>query len=72
MYIDVDKIELMIGEMGLTKVEIAEKGGLSSGHITKILQAGRCEPRTAGKLAKGLDVSLEDIILCRRGSDGDA
>lgn len=66
MYIDVDKIELMIGQMGLTKVEIAEKGGMSCGHISKILKAGRCEPRTAGKLAKGLDVSLEDIVISQK------
>lgn len=66
MYIDVDKIELMIGQMGLTKVEIAERGGISPGHITKILKAGSCEPRTAGKLAKGLDVSLEDIVISRK------
>ena len=63
MRINSIKVEMMIAEQGLTKVALSEKSGITRQNISTIIRRGTCEPRTAGKLAAGLGVDLEEIIM---------
>lgn len=62
MYIDGLKIEMFLAEQGLTKAALADKCGISRQNISTIVRRGTCEPKTAGKLARGLGVEIEDIL----------
>lgn len=62
MYIDGLKIEMLLAEQGLTKAALAGKCGISRQNISTIVRRGTCEPKTAGKLARGLGVEIEDIL----------
>ena len=56
------KIEVMLAEQGITRKEFAKNCGISAQNISTIIRRGTCEPKTAGKLAKGLGVNVRDII----------
>lgn len=62
MKIDVMAIVRILAEREMTKSELAEKSGLSRQNISTIIGRGTCEPKTAGKLAVGLGVSVEEIM----------
>lgn len=62
MKINPVKIEVILAEKGLTRVEISRKCGISRQNISTIIRRGTCEPRTAGKLAAGLGVPVKDIL----------
>lgn len=61
MNINLSKLEVLLAERGMTKAKLADSCGMSRQSISTILKRGTCEPRTAGKLAAGLGVSVEDI-----------
>ena len=61
MKIDTKKVVLILAEQGLTKTALAERSGMSRQNISTILGRGTCEPATAGRLAKGLGVSVAEI-----------
>ena len=62
MKIRAAKIETLLAEQGITKAALADRCGLSRQNISTIVRRGTCEPKTAGKLAKGLGVEVADII----------
>lgn len=62
MNINAIKIETFLAERGITKAELAKRCGISRQNISTIVRRGTCEPKTAGKLAKGLGVDVLDII----------
>lgn len=62
MRIDSTKIEMLLAERGLTKAALAEKCGMSRQNISTVVRRGTCEPKTAGKLAIGLGVTIAEII----------
>lgn len=62
MIIDAVRIETILAQCGTTKTELARKCGMSRQNISTIIRRGTCEPRTAGKLAAGLGVSVLEII----------
>ena len=66
MNIDAIRIERILAETGATISALAKKCGLSRQSVSTIVRRGTCEPRTAGKLAAGLGVSVSDIILAGR------
>lgn len=61
MQIDSIKIKLILAEQEMTKTDLAERAGISQQSISNILTRGTCEPKTAGKLAKGLGVPVTEI-----------
>lgn len=61
------KIEMLLASNGMTKAELAEKCGVARQNISTIVRRGSCEPKTAGKLAMGLGVTIEDIIMKEDG-----
>lgn len=62
MNISAVKIETMLAERGMTRTELAGACGISRQNISTIIRRGTCEPRTAGKLAAGLGVSVTEIM----------
>lgn len=62
MTINTRFIETMLAERGLTKTEYAANCGVSRQNVSTIIRRGTCEPKTAGKLAAGLGVSVTEII----------
>lgn len=62
MIINATKIEMLLAEQGLTKAALAEKCGMSRQNISTVVRRGTCEPKTAGKLAMGLGVTIAEII----------
>lgn len=62
MKINVHKIKLILAEMEMTRSDLAAKCGISRQNISTILTRGTCEPKTAGKLAKGLGIPLDEIV----------
>lgn len=62
MNINAECVEMILAKKGMTKVTLASKCGISRQNISTIIRRGTCEPKTAGKLAKGLGVSIEEII----------
>lgn len=62
MTINAQQIEMYLAEQGLTKAALADKCGISRQNISTIVRRGTCEPKTAGKLAAGLGVSVADIL----------
>lgn len=63
MNIDPTKIEMLLAERRMTKKALAGKCGISRQNISTIVRRGTCEPKTASKLAMGLGVAIEDIIM---------
>ena len=62
MNISATKIETILAERGMTKAALAPTCGISAQNISTIVRRGTCEPKTAGKLAAALGVSVADII----------
>lgn len=61
MELDTKKIEVILAERGMTRTALAELCGISRQNISTIIRRGTCEPKTAGKLASGLDVPVIEI-----------
>lgn len=61
MMLNVFKLETILAERGMTKAMLSRKCGVSRQNISTIVRRGTCEPRTAGKLAAGLGVSVAEI-----------
>ena len=62
MKIKTNKIQILLAECGLTNCELAKRSGLSKQTIGAILRDGNCAPKTAGKLAAGLNVHVSELI----------
>ncbi len=62
MKINTKKIALILADRELTRAALAEMCGISRQNISTILTRGTCEPKTVGKLAKGLGIVPAEII----------
>ena len=62
MKVDSQKIVLILAEKTLTHTLLAELSGISRQSISTIIARGTCAPITAGKLARGLGVELNEIV----------
>lgn len=62
MKINTRFIEIKMAEQGLTQKALAENCGMAPTNFGRILRRGTCEPITVGKLARGLEVSVEEVI----------
>ena len=61
MTINSKRIETLLAERGMTKAALSGRCGISRQNVSTIIRRGTCEPRTAGRLAAGLGVSVEEI-----------
>lgn len=62
MTINTQYIKLAVADKGWTWAEYAASCGISRQNISTIIRRGTCEPKTAGKLARGLGVPVAEII----------
>ena len=62
MTINAKKIETMLAQRCMTKAALAQSCGISRQNISIVIRRGTCEPRTAGKIAAGLGVQVEEIL----------
>lgn len=62
MKLKTHKIKMMLAEREMTQSAYAELCGISRQNMSTILTRGTCELKTAGKLAKGLGVSVSEIV----------
>lgn len=62
MNIDKKKVLLILAKKQMTKTQLAALCGIAVQNISTILRRGTCEPATAGKLAKGLGVPVNEIV----------
>jgi len=56
------KIEIILAEKNLKVVEVAKIMGMTRQNFSAIKNRGTCTPTTAGRIAKGLGVTVEEII----------
>lgn len=61
MRVDSIKIKLVLAEQEMTQTDLAERCGISRQFLSTILTRGTCQPKTVGKLAKGLGVPVAEI-----------
>ena len=62
MVMNVQRIETILAERGMTKSAFAANCGISRQNVSTVMRRGTCEPKTAGKLAAGLGVPVSEII----------
>lgn len=62
MKISALKIERILAERNMTKSALSDACKMSRQNISTIIRRGTCEPRTAGKLAKALNVDVTEIL----------
>lgn len=62
MTINTTKLETLLAERGMTKTTLATQSGISRQNISTIIRRGTCEPKTAGKLAAGLGITVAELI----------
>jgi len=65
MTINTTRVEIRIGELGLTKKALAEQCGIRPQNLSTILRRGTAIPANVVRIAKALDVQVEDIIIER-------
>lgn len=62
MKINVLKVQILMGEKGMTIKRLAELSGVSRQTISCIISGKGCTPQVANKLAVALDQELEEIV----------
>lgn len=62
MRISTKSIEMLLAEKRLTKAALAKECGLHRQNLCAVLKRGTCEPKTAGRIAAGLCVSVSEIM----------
>ena len=60
--IDGPKVKAMIKERGLKQWHIADKAGLSTGHLSNVLSRSRATMPTIEAIAYALGVKAEEIM----------
>ena len=57
------KIDAQMAREGITAADLAERIGMKRQPIYFTLSKERCSPTTAGRIAKGLNVDVEEITM---------
>ncbi len=61
MNINARRIEVLMAKQGISMTKLGELSGVSRQNISTIVRRGTCAPATAGKLARGLGISVEEL-----------
>lgn len=62
MKINTRFVMIKLAEQGMTQSAYAKKCGIRQDQISYTLRRGTAEPKTVGKLAAGLGVSVEEVL----------
>lgn len=63
MNISESRIDNLLAANSMRRKDLAEKAGVSSSNLSTILRRGSCTSLTAGRIAKGLGVPVEQITV---------
>lgn len=63
MVMDATKLKVAIAEREITIRELADKANLPSTTVSRIIRGSSPSLRTLGKLAKALNVPVEDMVV---------
>lgn len=55
------RIETILAERQMTLQQLSTASGIAKQNISTIIRRGSCYPKTAGKLARGLQVAVAEI-----------
>lgn len=69
MKINALKVQILMGERGLTIKKLAELSGVSRQTISCIMSGKGCTPQVAYKIATALEQELHEIVR-KEGVDG--
>ncbi|MGL4947839.1 MAG: helix-turn-helix domain-containing protein [Mycoplasma sp.] len=62
MILNKSKVQIELGKSGFNQTEFAKKIGMSRSGLSSIVNGKSCQPKTAAKIANGLDIDLVEII----------
>ena len=62
MQIDRLKLKLVMTEADMTQKQLADKTGISRSSINAICRGRLCRQETATKIAKALEVKVEELV----------
>ena len=62
MRVNTSKIKAILAERDMAQKDLAAIAGMSSQSISAILTRGTCELKNAGKIARGLNVPVSEIM----------
>lgn len=62
MKLNVKNIEVKMAEQGLTQLALAAKSGMCATVISRAFKRGTADPKTVGRLAQGLGISVAEVI----------
>lgn len=63
MRVNADRLKIAMAENCITAMELTNKAGLSRGTINNLMKSKtNSSPATVGKIAKALDVSVQNLI----------
>ena len=63
MTLNVRNIEIKMAEQGLTQTALAKSIGMCTTVISRAIKRGTADPKTVGKLARGLGASVEEVTV---------
>ncbi len=63
MKFDSNKALALMANHGLTFAEVAERGDISRTGLQNALKRGTCRPEALGRIARGLGVTAEAIMV---------
>lgn len=63
MKINSHHIYTQLARQGITQLDLAKRSNTTQQAISMILRRGSCEPRTAGKIARALNVDVDELIM---------
>ena len=62
MELNTRRVDVLLAERGMKRKNLAEASGLSKSNLSTVLRRGTCTTSTAGRIARGLGVSVTEII----------
>ena len=62
MNINTTQLQIVMAGRRMSLTQLSERSGVAKQNISTIIRRGTCTPKTAGKLAAGLDVSVREIV----------
>ena len=63
MKFDQDKAYSIMADSGLTFSEVSKRGNISRTGLQNALKRGTCRPEALGRIARGLGVTAEVIMI---------
>lgn len=70
MKLNTDRVDMYLAKKQLRRKDLSALSGLSKSNLSTILRRGTCTTLTAGRIASGLGVAVEEIVVPEEGGGG--